>query len=95
MAKFYGIIGFAKTGKTAPGVWAEAITEKYYFGDVIKNSRRSQTGDGLNDNMTISNEISIVADAFANENFQSIRYINWMGSNWKITNVDVQRPLLF
>jgi hypothetical protein len=94
MAKFYGVIGYANTSKTAPGVWTEGIVERNHYGDVIKNSRRLQSGENLNDNITVSNEISIVADAFANENFHSMRYVRWMGANWKITNVDVQRPRL-
>jgi hypothetical protein len=94
MAKFYGSIGYAKTIEKASGVWVEDIIERKYSGDVIKNSRRWQPGENLNDNLTVNNEISIVSDAFANDNFYAMRYINWMGTNWKITNVDVQRPRL-
>lgn len=94
MAKFYGAIGYAETTETAPGVWTEQITEKNYSGDVVKNIRRSQTGENLNDNLTVSNIISIVADPFANQNFYSMRYVKWMGVSWKITSIEVQRPRL-
>jgi len=94
MAKFYGEIGYAETIKTAPGVWSEVITEKKYSGDIIKISRRLQAGDNLNDDLTVNNEISIIADPFAYQNFHAMRYIKWMGASWKIVKVDVQRPRL-
>ena len=94
MAKFYGAIGFGKQTKTAPGVYDDVITEHNYYGDVLRNTRKAQTTDQVNDNITISNEISIVADPFANENFPEIRYAVWMGTKWKITNVDIKYPRL-
>lgn len=94
MAKFYGVIGFAETVETSPGVWKEQITEHNYFGDVGRNTRQLQTTDQVNDNINIANEISIVADPYANENFHTMRYIEFMGAKWKITKVEVQRPRL-
>lgn len=94
MAKFYGCIGFAVTEETRPGVWEEEIQEKNYFGDVVRNTKRYQTGEGLNDDINIANEISIVADPFANENFRTMRYIEFMGTKWKINSVEVQYPRL-
>lgn len=94
MAKFYGLIGYVETSETSPGVYEELTTEKTYFGDVIKNTRRLEVGEGVNDNVNVNNMISIVADPFANQNFHSIRYVKWMGALWKITNVEVQRPRL-
>ena len=94
MAKFYGVIGFVETVETSPGVWEESATERNYSGDVIKDSKRWQAGENLNDNLTINNKISIIADPFAYENFPMIRYVKWMGASWKITNIDVERPRL-
>lgn len=94
MAKFFGKIGYAVPADTSPGVWSEEITEREYFGDLIRNTRRLQTSDKLNDDINISNEISIVADPFAYQNFHSMRYIEFMGSKWKISNVEVQYPRL-
>lgn len=94
MSKFYGAIGYAVKAEVRPGVWAEKITSRDYSGDVIKNTRQYQTSDTLNDNLNISNEISIVADPFAYENFHSIRYVKFMGAKWKISNVEVQYPRL-
>lgn len=94
MAKFYEKVGYATTSIKTPGVWTEDITERSYYGEVIRNSRRWQSGENLNDDLNINNLLSIVADAFAYENFQAIKYIDWMGSSWKVTNIDVQRPRL-
>lgn len=94
MAKFYGAIGYAVTEETKPGVWEEKITERMYYGDLSRNTRRLQPTERLNDNINIANEISIVADPFANENFHSMRYVEFMGAKWKITNVEVQYPRL-
>jgi hypothetical protein len=94
MAKFYGIIGYANQVESAPGVWTEVITERNYSGDILRNNKRSQQGEDLNDNLTINNLFSIVSDPYANDNFFSMRYIKWMGASWKITNIEVQRPRL-
>lgn len=94
MARFCGIVGFAKTVETKPGVWEEQITERRYFGDIVRNVRRLQNASGLNDNVEVSNNISIVADPFATQNFHSIRYAIYMGTKWKVSSVDVQYPRL-
>ena len=94
MAKWFGVIGFAATEETKPGVWVEKITERNYYGDVTRNTSRLQSSDQLNDSINVSNVISIVADPFANQNFHAIRYAEFMGAKWKITNVEVERPRL-
>lgn len=77
-----------------PGVWCDVISEHYHHGDVIRNSRRLQSTDKVNDDINISNEISILADPFANGNFHAMRYIGFMGARWKIENVEVAYPRL-
>lgn len=94
MAKFYGMIGYGSTEETSPGVWTELITERPYFGDLIRNYRKTQGAGNVNDNVNVSNEISIIADPFANENFHSMRYVRFMGAKWKIETVEVQYPRL-
>ena len=94
MAKFYGSIGYAELIEVNPGIWEEKITERKYYGDLIRNTRRLQTSDKLNDDINISNEISIVADPYANQNFHSMRYVEFMGAKWKINNVEVLYPRL-
>lgn len=93
MAKFYGTVGFVKTVESAPGVWTEQVVERKYYGNVISRARSLQ-GSGVNDNINISDEISIVADPFANENYFAIRFVEYMGSKWKVQSISVQFPRL-
>lgn len=94
MAKFYGVIGYAILEEKNPGVWKEQVTERRYFGDLIRNTRQLQTADKLNDDVNVANEISIIADPFAYQNFYTMRYIEFMGAKWKISKVEVQYPRL-
>lgn len=94
MAKWYGMIGYGETVETTPGNWDDQITERPYYGDVIRNVRKLQGADKVNDDLNIANEISVVADPFACQNFHRMRYVEFMGAKWKISNVEVQYPRL-
>lgn len=94
MSKFYGAVGYAELSETSPGVWTETYVERYYPGELIHNSRRIQGNANRNEDIDISNEISIIADPFAYENFHSIRYVEFMNSKWKVSSIDVQYPRL-
>lgn len=94
MARFYGAIGYIETVETAPGVWKERVTERNYRGNVIKDVQIFQPGVGTNDDIMIRNSISIVADAYAEQKYHTIRYVNWRGVRWKVTNIDFQHPRL-
>ena len=94
MAKFYGEIGYVDTVETVPGVYTEVKTVRNYCGDIMKNHSFYQTGEGLNDDLNVSNVISIVADEFAYKNSHKIRYIEFMGAKWIVRRVEVQRPRL-
>jgi predicted transposase YbfD/YdcC len=94
MAKFHGVIGYAIQVETVPGVWEDQIIERNYRGDVLQNMNRWQSSEQVNDNFAIDNKLSIISDPFAYENFQHIKYIRWMGANWKVTKVEILRPRL-
>lgn len=94
MAKFCGAIGYATSVETSPGVWIEDIIEREHKGDLPRNNSRWQPSNQVNDDLTINNQISILADQFAYENFHSMKYVKFMGAKWKITNVEVERPRL-
>ena len=95
MAKFYGTIGYAVPEEQSPGVWMDKITEREYFGDILSNtSKWSSDSDSTMDELSVNNRFSVIADPFAYENFQAMKYINYMGTNWKITSVSVQYPRL-
>lgn len=92
MSKYYGRIGYAITQETKPSVYEEVVVERSYAGDFVRNQKRYDTADKVNDNINVSNEISIVADPFAYENFMHMRYITWMNSKWEIHNAEVKYP---
>lgn len=94
MGKFCGIVGFVQTNETAPGVWTEDITEVKLRGDVLRNAKKVESGKQLNDNIVVDNLISVMANAYASQNFFAIRYVKWMGASWKVEKVEVQRPRL-
>lgn len=94
MAKYFGKVGYAEQVETVPGVWEEKITERQYYGDVVRNIRKLESSGEVNDNINVSMEISIVADPYAIQNFHAMHYIEFMGSLWKIYNVEVNYPRL-
>ncbi len=94
MAKFHGVIGFADTVETRPGVFVEEIIERPYSGDVIQDTHRWESSETLNDSLLIANTISIIGDPFIHKKVYAMRYVKWMGASWKITKVEVKRPRL-
>lgn len=94
MNRYYGKVGYSVPTETSPGVWEDVISEIDYYGDVIRSTSRVENGTGINDDITVSNTISILADPFAFQNFSFMKYLEWMDCLWKITNVEVQYPRL-
>lgn len=95
MAKFYGAIGYMVEDKTSiVDVTVEKPVERMYKGDLVKNNRRLEESNELNDNVKIANQISILADPYALSHLHDMRYVRWMGVCWKVTLVDAQFPRL-
>lgn len=94
MAKFYGKIGYAEAKEITPGNWEEEIIEKEHYGNILQDTRKYQQSGNVNDNIVISNRISILADPFAMENSHLIRYVEFMGTKWRISSIEVQYPRL-
>ena len=96
MAKYCGIIGFMNTSNSDENsdTWVDTPVKKKYYGDIIKNYKRNEQGSGVNDNITINNQISILADPYARENFHNMLFAEFMDSFWKIQSVEVQYPRL-
>lgn len=78
----------------SPGVWVDQIVERQYSGDIVRNTRQLTQGENVNPDISVGNSISIVADAYANDHFFAIRYVEWAGALWTVTDVEVQRPRL-
>lgn len=94
MGKFYGEIGYVEMVEINPGVWQSQTIIRQYFGDIIRNAVKTREGENLNDNLILDNRLSIVADPYAYEKFHRMKYVKYMGTLWKITSVEVQRPRL-
>lgn len=94
MARFYGKVGFGQTQNQGNGVHAEVIEYRMYYGDVVRNNRGSENDQKVNSDLRLSNSISIVSDAHANEHFFAIRYVEWAGTRWEVTDVEVASPRL-
>lgn len=92
--RWYGKIGYATSIETSPGVWEDKITEKNYRGEIIRCSSRWNNSSSINGDLTVSNQISILSDPYIIGNFQNIRYVELMGTLWKVTDVTVQYPRL-
>ena len=96
MTRFYGEVGYGVAEETPPdsGKWVDVITEQTYTGDIVRNARRLEDTENLNDDIVISNSISVVADEYAFEHFAFIKYVKWSGVRWTVTSVEVRPPRL-
>ena len=96
MARFFGKVGYGDSVETpsGSGVWEDTITEVHYYGDVVRNTRKLESGESLNDDITVGNSISIVADEYAIKHFAKIKYVEWEGVLWTVPTVEVNEPRL-
>jgi len=94
MSKFCGKLGYSKTSETKPGVWVETIVEKDIIGNVIRNTSKLENNSKVNQDITINNQISIVADPELTQNFHQIKYVKYWGVDWTVNLVEVQYPRL-
>jgi hypothetical protein len=96
MARFYGEVGYGTTEEqpAASGVWVDVMIEEPYFGDVIRNIKRAEAGEGLNTDIAVNNAISIVASPYAIGHYFEIKYVRWEGVLWTVTAVEVRLPRL-
>lgn len=96
MARFFGVVGYGDSIEKPPdsGIYVDEITEIEYRGDVIRNTRQLQSGEKVNEDIIVSNSISIVADEYAVEHFFNIKYVRWAGVLWTVSAVEVRSPRL-
>jgi hypothetical protein len=96
MARFLGKVGYGNSVENPPesGIWVDTIEEFDYQGDVIRNTRALDVTDSVNGDITVANQISVVADEYAFEHFFNIKYVRWAGKPWTVTSVEVRAPRL-
>ena len=94
--RFRGVVGFGTSVEDPedPSVWVDDITEKSFTGDVVRDTSKSQEGDGLNEDVVMQNQISIVANRHAIGNYSDMKYVEWEGERWTIDSVEVRPPRL-
>ena len=90
--KYHGNVGYFETIEKKPGLYEEEIVFHEVKGDVLKNAKRNTTTNSVNQTITVSNQISIVADPYARDHFFNIRCIEWQGALWSVTEVDASQP---
>lgn len=91
--KFFGKVGFVTQVETNPGIWKSIAEEHEAYGDVLSNVRRwDQSTETVNDSVTTSNRISILADRFLCEHMGAMRYVRWNGTVWEIKSIELVRP---
>lgn len=92
MGRFYGAIGFISTYESEPGIWETKSIERKYYGTVQKRSYRWDSSSHINDDLNVSNVISIIADSYLLKNAYAMKYIEFSGSKWKISSFEIDRP---
>lgn len=92
MNKWSGVIGFSKASEVEPDIWKECYIERKYRGDVVKRYLKYGTGNKVNDDITPTNQISVIADSFLLGNLSIMRYATYMGAKWKITDITPEWP---
>lgn len=94
MAKWSGIIGFVKTEEQpqGSGVWKQIVTHRKYKADVTRASKRIQTAQQVNNNITLNNELSILADPYLIENLYCITFIQFANAWWSVNSVTLDYP---
>lgn len=94
MAKYCGKVGYVDNVEVESGIYKDIVTEKLYYGDIIKNYTRRNENGQINDDISLNNSISILADPYAYKNFSKMKYVEFMGVKWKINGVEAQHPRL-
>lgn len=92
--KFSGKVGFYfGQRQTKAGVYRPIVEEKVYTGDVYQHNRTFQKEEShQNDNLSLSNRISILSDLYVQNNWNAIRYVIWKGTRWTVTSINVEFP---
>lgn len=92
MDRFHGFIGYGITSETTPGVWEDTIIERDVYGEIKKNYLRANNTGNVNNDITLSNIISVVTNGYFMNNYQNIRYIKFNNQYWSVETVELTYP---
>lgn len=93
--KFCGKVGFYEgCEETDLDIYTPKILEKSYTGDILRQYQSFQATENQNDELKLSNRISILADPYARDHWSSIRYVVMNGARLKVNSVELSYPRL-
>lgn len=92
--RFYGEVGYIIPVEKSRGLFVDEEIKRLYSGEFIRMSSSWKNGEGINDDLTLGNRISIVGDPFAYEHFSSIKFVDFGGAKWKVNSIEVSFPRL-
>lgn len=92
MNRFHGFIGYGIQKETTPGVYQDIIIEREVYGDIKKNGVRSTNQGNVNNDITLSNIVSVVTNSYFKDNCQHIRYVKINNQYWSVTHVELNYP---
>jgi hypothetical protein len=93
MNRWCGKVGYEIVSKTGTDLYTPTVVERVYYGDCDRLYNHVQNSkDGINDDLQLNMQVRIVADAFAFEHANCIRYVEVFNSKWKVTSIEIGRP---
>ena len=95
--RYKGRIGFAITAPREEGsdIYDPTIVWKTYKGDAPRTMvQRRDSTEGVNENIDLSQTISIVMDTFLSRNYLHICAIEFAGEFWNVKNIQIKTPRL-
>lgn len=95
--KWHGMIGFEIQVEVSddPGkatVWKPQIIPRHYYGEVQRLIKREGGGDKVNNDISFNNQFTIISDLYAQHNAYNMKWIEWMGRKWHITEITIEYP---
>lgn len=86
--KYYGKVGYVHSEDIGNGVWEPRVEERYLYGDIIRDSRKTDNDSSVNTEYGITAQFSLVADSYCYNHLEYLRYITYRGIKWEVTSVD-------
>ena len=93
MARYHDKVGFivVEDNQLTGKVTTRAV-ERPYYGRILEHTRRWESTEHLNDDLTVANQIAIIANDYAFEHLSAIAYARWMHGYWKVTSIRIKGP---
>lgn len=92
MSRWYGSIGFSTQveadPENHPSVYEQKVIEKKYYGEMNKKVRQWISDNQINNDIRISNTLTIYSDPYMTLHYGDILYITWLGKKWKVESAD-------